>query len=107
MLNPDQLLDPEADLESAEQNDNQSALKKSSSWSKHVKKTIYTLNVGGYAPEICALTYPLLQAYARKIGADFHVIRDRKFPDWPVVYEKLQIHVLGKEHGDDWNIYID
>ena len=83
------------------------APKVSSSWSKQVKKTVYTLNVGDYAPEICALTYPLMQAYARKIGADFHVIRERKFPGWPAVYEKLQIHELGREHGNDWNIYID
>lgn len=57
-------------------------------WSKPVKKTIYTLNIGDYAPEICALTYPLMQAYARKIGAEFHVIRERKFPDWPLDYEQ-------------------
>jgi hypothetical protein len=76
-------------------------------WSKPIKKTIYTLNVGDYAPEICALTYPLLQAYARKISADFYVIRERKFPDWPMDYEKLQIHDLAREHGNDWNIYID
>jgi hypothetical protein len=75
-------------------------------WSKPIRKTIYTLNIGDYAPEICALTYPLIQAYARKIGAEFHVIRERKFPDWPVVYEKLQIHELGM-NGNDWNIYID
>ena len=64
------------------------------SWSKPLRKTIYTVNIGDYAPEICALTYPLMQAYARKIGADFHVIRERKFPAWPVVYEKLQVHEL-------------
>jgi hypothetical protein len=77
------------------------------SWSRAIEKTIYTLNIGDYAPEICALTYPLIQAYARKIGAKFHVIRERKFPDWPVVYEKLQIHELGRVDGNDWNIYID
>jgi hypothetical protein len=78
-----------------------------SHWSKDIKKTIYTLNIDDYAPEICALTYPLIQAYARKIGADFQVIRERKFPDWPVVYEKLQIHELGQRDSNDWNIYID
>jgi hypothetical protein len=77
------------------------------SWARPVKKTVYTLNVGNYAPEICALTYPLLRAYARKIGADFHVIGERKFPEWPMDYEKLQIHELAREHGNDWNIYID
>ena len=76
-------------------------------WSKPIKKTLYTLNIGDYAPEICALTYPLLRAYARKIGADFYVIRDRRFPEWPVVYEKLQIYELGRVHGNDWSIFVD
>lgn len=77
-----------------------------------IKKTVFTVNIGPspgevYAPEICDLTYPLMKAYAKKIGADFHVISERKFPDWPVVYEKLQVHQLGREMGNDWNIVID
>ncbi len=68
-------------------------------------KTLFTLNIGGYAPEITSLTYPLLKHYAHKIGADFEIITERQFPNWPVVYEKMQIHELGK--GNDWNIYID
>lgn len=71
------------------------------------KKTVFTLNVDGYAPEITALTYPLIEAYAHKIGADFHIISERKFPEWPVTYEKLQIFELAREMGNDWNIYID
>jgi hypothetical protein len=70
-----------------------------------MKKTLFTLNVDGYAPEITALTYPLLKRYAHKIGAEFHVITDRKFPSLPPVYEKLQIYELGQY--SDWNIYID
>ena len=76
-------------------------------WQKRVKKTIFTLNVNDYSPEMTALTYPLIQAYARKIGADFHVIRERKFPEWPVTYEKLQIYELAQQMENDWNIYID
>jgi len=76
-------------------------------WGKKVKKTIFTLNVDDYAPEITALTYPLIEAYADKIGADFHIIEERKFPEWPVTYEKLQIYELAQEMGNDWNIYID
>lgn len=70
-----------------------------------MRKVVWTLNVDNYAPEITALTYPLLEHYAQKIGAEFRIISKRKFPDWPVTYEKLQIHELGKEY--DWNIYID
>jgi hypothetical protein len=79
----------------------------SANWSRPIKKTLYTVNIGDYAPEICALTYPLFQAFAKKIGAEFRVIRERQFPDWPVVYEKLQIHQLGRQDGNDWNICVD
>lgn len=74
---------------------------------KKFKKTIFTLNVDGYAPEITELTYPLIKRYADKIGADFYTIKERKFPKFPPVYEKMQIYDLGREMGNDWNIYID
>ena len=70
-----------------------------------MRKTLWTLNIGNYAPELCELTYPLLLAYARKMGADFQIINERRFPEMPVTYEKLQIFYLGR--GNDWNVYID
>lgn len=76
-------------------------------WQKKIKKTLYTLNINGYAPQITELTYPFLQMYAGKIGADFYVIDSRVYPDMPPVYEKLQIFELAKAHNNDWNIYID
>ena len=36
-----------------------------------MRKTLYVLNVEGYAPQITALTYPLLRYYADRIGAEF------------------------------------
>jgi hypothetical protein len=72
-----------------------------------MKKGIYTLAVNNYEPGITDLTFPLMKQYAKKIGADFHVIEDRKFPDLPPVYEKFQVYELSKEHGNDWNIFID
>lgn len=68
-------------------------------------KRLFTLNIGDYSPDIRALTYPLLQHYAKKIGAEFCEITERKYPDWPMNYEKLQIYDLGKD--SDWNIYVD
>ena len=44
-----------------------SQLIKTIDWYKPVKKTVYTLNIGDYAPEICALTYP---AYKRLCTED-------------------------------------
>jgi hypothetical protein len=70
-----------------------------------MRKTLWTLNIGNYAPELCELTYPLLLGYARKIGADFQIINERRFPEMPVTYEKLQIFYLGR--GNDWNVYVD
>ncbi|HRQ68487.1 MAG TPA: hypothetical protein P5031_07985 [Candidatus Syntrophosphaera sp.] len=72
-----------------------------------MKKTLYTLCVDNYAPEITEITFPLLKHYADKIRADFYIITERKWPDWPPVYEKMQIYELSQEHKNDWNIYID
>jgi hypothetical protein len=72
-----------------------------------MKKILWTLNINGYSKEITNITYPLLKMYATKIGAEFHVITERKFPDWPITYEKLQIYELAQVHKADWNIYID
>ncbi len=72
-----------------------------------MKKTIYTLNVNDYSPEITELTYPLLKRYADKIQADFFVITERKYPDYAPVYEKLQIYDLQRIRDDDWSIFID
>jgi len=71
------------------------------------KKTVYTLCVDNYAPEITEITFPFMKRYAEKIEADFHVIDTRKFPDMPNVYEKFQIYDLSVEHKNDWNIFFD
>jgi hypothetical protein len=71
------------------------------------KKTIYTLNINDYCPEIRELTYPLIKRYAHKIGAEFFEITERKWPDLPPVYEKFQIYDLGREHKNDWSLYVD
>ena len=70
------------------------------------KETQYELDLK-YAPQVTEITYPLIKHYADKIGADFYVIKERKFPGWPIVYEKLQIYELAQEMRNDWNLYID
>ena len=73
-----------------------------------MKKTLYTLNINGYNPEITALTYPLIKRYADKIGAEFYIISERHWPvSYAPVYEKLQIYYLQQERGDDWSIFMD
>ena len=66
---------------------------------------VYTLNINDYFPEMMEITVPLMKKYADKIGANFIEINRRKFPDWHIHYEKLQIYELGKEA--DWNIFFD
>jgi hypothetical protein len=68
-------------------------------------KTLFTLLVGNYPRTITDLTLPLLQYHAHKIGAKFQVISERKFPEHPIAYEKLQIFELGRDN--DWNIFVD
>jgi hypothetical protein len=72
-----------------------------------LKKTLYTMRIGDYAPDICAITYPLLKNYARKIGAEFYEINTRKFPGWPIPYETFQIYDLMQQRDDDWAFWID
>lgn len=72
-----------------------------------MKKTLYTLCVNGFAPEVTALTFPLMRRWANKIGAEFVIIDKRKFEGAPITYEKFQIFELAQERGDDWSIYFD
>ena len=74
---------------------------------RKAKKTIYTLNLNGHEPEVSAVTFPLMERYAEKIGAGFYIIKDRKFPDKYPTYEKFQVFDLSKEHQNDWNIFFD
>lgn len=76
-------------------------------WDKPPKKTLYTLNIGNYAPEITAITFPLMKHWARKIRADFHVIESRQWPDYHITYEKFQIYELAQKHDNDWSIFLD
>lgn len=70
-----------------------------------MKKAIWTLNINSYQPEVVALTFPLFKRYAKKIGADFNVITERKFPQNDIEYERLQVHTLGRDY--DWNFLFD
>jgi hypothetical protein len=71
-----------------------------------MKKVIYVVLINDhYLPELRKITIPNIQQYAHRIGADFQLITERKYPDWPITYEKIQIYELGKDN--DWNICID
>jgi hypothetical protein len=69
------------------------------------KKCIHVLNIGNYYPELTEITLPLIEKYSRRIGADLNIITDRKYNDYPVTYEKMQVHDYGKNYN--WNILMD
>lgn len=72
-----------------------------------MKKILVTLNINEYQPAIRALTYPLMKRFADKIHADFIEITERKFPDWPTVYEKLQCREILEATDADWCLFFD
>ena len=75
-----------------------------------MKKVLYTLNVDDYAPEITALSFPLMKFYADKIGAEMVVIEKRAWAsDIPPVLEKFQVwHLANNEYKDvDWHLFFD
>ncbi len=63
------------------------------------------MNVDDYFPELTKMTFPLIEKWAKKIGANVNYINKRKYPNHPVTYEKLQVYEMGKK--SDWNILID
>ena len=70
-----------------------------------MNKALWIVTVDNYQPDLCQLTLPNLEAYAKRIGAEFHVIKDRAWPLVSPTYEKLQVHKLGKDY--DWNLILD
>lgn len=70
-------------------------------------KNIYLLDIGNYLPTVKRVTMPFIRLYALRTGAQIYTITDRKYKQWPVTYEKLQIYDIAREHPADWHIYID
>lgn len=69
------------------------------------RKALWVVRVDNYFPDLCELTIPTIKKYSEKIGADYIEITERKYPEFPPTYEKLQIYDLGKSF--DWNILLD
>jgi hypothetical protein len=65
---------------------------------------IHVVLLNDYFPELVNLTLPTIERYANKIGANLNIINKRKFSDWPILTEKLQVY----DYPDyDWNILMD
>lgn len=72
-----------------------------------MKKTIFTLDIDNYEPDIFALTLPLMKIHAHKIKADICIIESKVIKGPHPGFEKFQIFKLGAEMGNDWNIFFD
>ena len=70
-----------------------------------MKKLVVTMCMNNWEPEITSRTFPLMKHYARKIGADFWLIDQRKYPDCPLGYERFQIYNIADRY--DWVIQLD
>jgi len=62
-----------------------------------MKKLIHVVNINNFFPELFALTYPTIKDYAEKHDYMINLITERKFPDYPLHYEKFQVYEDGKE----------
>jgi len=70
-----------------------------------MKKLLVTMDIGGYAPELTKYTIHLMKEYCTLTDTDFVCITERKFPDFPITYEKFQISTLGKDY--DYVMWLD
>ncbi len=54
-------------------------------------RAIITVTIGDEYEDLSEITHPFMQRYAKKVGADFIVIRQREFERFPIFYEKFQL----------------
>ena len=62
-----------------------------------MRKLIHVVNINDFFPELFALTYPTIRSYAERNGYMINMITERKFPDYPINYEKMQVYEDGKD----------
>ena len=62
-----------------------------------MRKLIHVVNINDFFPELFALTYPTIRSYAERNGYMINMITERKFPDYPINYEKMQVYHDGRE----------
>jgi len=70
-----------------------------------MKKIIHCVYINDYFPELWALTLPTIKEYAHRTNSELNIITERKFSQWHINYEKMQVYEDGK-HAD-CNFLID
>lgn len=56
-------------------------------------KAVVTMGDENFRP-LTDLTFPLMETYAAKIGADFHIMKGREYPHVNICYEKFRMREL-------------
>ena len=56
-----------------------------------MKKILHLVNIGDFFPELFSLSFPTVQAYAEGCGYEINLITKRKFPEFHINYEKMQV----------------
>ena len=62
-----------------------------------MRKLLHVVNINNFFPELFALTSPTIRSYAERNGYMINMITERKFPDYPINYEKMQVYEDGKD----------
>tara|TARA_Y100000033_G_scaffold50633_1_gene61677 strand:+ start:1813 stop:2439 length:627 start_codon:yes stop_codon:yes gene_type:complete len=70
-----------------------------------MKKILHLVNIGDFFPELFSLSFPTVQAYAERCGYEINLITERKFPEFHINYEKMQVWEDGKDA--DVNLLVD
>ena len=70
-----------------------------------MKKKIHILYINDYFPELFQITNKNIQQYAKRYNYEINLITKRKFKDWHLHYEKMQVYEDGK--NDDINVFLD
>lgn len=65
---------------------------------------VHFISIPGQEIKYSSISLPMVREYARRSGATLNLITQRKFPDYPVEYELVQIFESGASF--DWNLYV-
>jgi len=71
----------------------------------NLKKIIHVVYINDFFPELFKITFPTVKKYAENNGYEINLITERKFPEWHIHYEKMQVYEAGKDA--DINILLD
>jgi len=70
-----------------------------------MKKALHILNINDFFPELFSMCFPTIENYAKRNGYEINLITQRKFIEYPINYEKIQVYEDGK--GYDLNLLVD